>query len=291
MLSMTGYGDGKCQRHGKQISVLANSVNRRQLDLRISLPRALAFLERDFRERLKHQIQRGVVTVLVDYCEEGGELRETRLNLPLAKSCWRHLQTLQQELGLDKGPTLGDLLAVPEIFTLGASELPEDELRSMALEALDAAIAGLMASRKTEGEALQADLEQRRRNLAEILDQISALAPRVPQHYREKLLQRLREFDAKLPVDDDRLLKEVLYFADRADVTEEITRLASHLEQMRQIFAAAGPVGRKLEFVVQELMREINTVGAKGSDQEIAVCAVEFKSELERIREQVQNIE
>lgn len=291
MLSMTGFGAGECRRHGKLVKVMASSINRKQADFRISLPRELAFLERDVRDQLKACVQRGAVNVVVELCDEDGVAAKTHVNLELAKSCWANLQALRRELGIAEPPTLRDLLAMPEIFTVGAPPLPEADLRELALTALTAALAGLCATRRGEGAALQADLLERHARLGRILARVNAKAPDVPRYYREKLLQRLKEFGADLPVDDDRLAREVTFFADRADITEEITRLTSHLQQLAELLKADDSMGRKLDFLIQELSREINTLGAKASDKDIAVCVVDFKTELERIREQVQNLE
>ncbi len=291
MLSMTGYGSGESRRSGKQVNIVASSINRKQVDFRVSLPRELMFLEPDIRDVLKSRINRGAVNVLVDFTDEGGTPTETQLNLPLARSCWQNLMTLQEELKIAEPPTLKDLLAVPDIFTLGAPPLPEEELRAMTMEALTETMTGLMKTREVEGKALQQDLIARRKTLKDVLAGILELAPRVPVAYREKLEQRLQEFKADVPFEEERLLKEVMLFADRADITEETTRLASHLDQMLTLFDADGVIGRKLDFLIQEMVREINTIGSKCSDQDIAIAVVDFKTELERIREQAQNIE
>ncbi len=291
MYSMTGYGNGQCKRHGKKITVMASTINRKQMDLRISLPKELLQFEQEFRKRVTRDIHRGAVTVLVDFTDEAGIPTNAAVNIPLAKSLWESLKTLKQELGVEQELKLTDLLAVPEVFMVGAPEISEAELLSMAMEALEPAITGVMETREEEGNALHEDIVQRRENLVAILREIEKLAPRVPEIYRNRLNARLAELDGEIGVDDERILKEVMFFGERSDVTEETIRLASHLEQMLHLFDTEGPIGRKLDFLIQELVREINTIGSKATDKDIAMQVVEFKAELERIREQVQNIE
>ena len=287
---MTGFGHGECRRHTKQVIVNLSSVNRKQLDIRLSLPSELLQCEPELRSCVKDTISRGAIQAQFTFGSED-PANTVSINIDAARSCWEQLKKLEEELGLENTLTIRDLLNIPDIFFAGAEEIDQDELTSMCLEAITSALEALIVSRSKEGEAMRTDLVQRQENLCGFLNKIEKLAPSVPKEYKERLQKRLQDIDKDLDFDEDRLLKEVMFFADRSDISEEVTRLNAHLPQMLELLNSDGVIGRKIDFLIQETVREINTIGSKAANSDIARYVVEFKTELERIREQIQNIE
>jgi uncharacterized protein (TIGR00255 family) len=290
MLSMTGFGNGETVRDGRKLSVVVNTVNRKQLDVRLTLPRELAHKEADIRKRINTVLSRGAVTFCAEF-DVDEQPSTVGINLPLAKDLWRQMNVLREELGVAEDLKMSDLFSVPEIFAIGGTDLSVEDMESMLEEAVTPALDALVESRKREGEALKVDVTQRRQILVDLFEKIKATVPQVPGLYRERLLARIKEFDAKLEIDEERLIKEVLIFADKSDVSEEMTRLESHLDQMDGMFQLDDSVGRKLDFLIQEMGREINTTGAKAAHKDVTKLVVDFKAELEKIREQIQNVE
>lgn len=291
MHSMTGFGRGEAVHQGLAIIAQVSSVNAKRNEVRLSLPRELNCAEPAIRKRVGQRIARGVLRVGIEFDGRDAGARNVKADLPLARGYVGELERLNRELGLDQQVLLRDLLLVPDLFAVAGPDLGQAELEALVLEALDAALDALIAMRGEEGEALARDLEERCQLLAGMVDKIAAWAPDLPAQYRQRLLERIERLAADVALDNDRLMQEVALFADRCDVSEEITRLRSHLEQMKAIFAADGSVGRKLDFLIQEVFREINTIGSKVNHLDTAHCVVDFKTELERIREQAQNVE
>ena len=291
MLSMTGYGTAEEHHNGLVLTMLVNSCNRKQTDFRISLPPELQFAEPNIRQHLGHHVKRGMVNVQVELSSESEATTELHINRPLARSLWKDLQELCRELELPDKPGLQHLLSAPEVLAPGMQLPPPETLMDMLTSALEKAVEGLIETRRQEGAHLKQDFKERLEKLHEILARIRAQAPRVPRYYGEQLRQRLDEHLPDLPVDEDALLREVALVAERCDITEEITRLQSHLEQFEPLLENDGVIGRKMDFLVQELFRETNTIGSKAHDSLIATAIVDFKTELDRIREQARNIE
>ena len=293
LMSMTGRGAGAAAGRLGRVEVELSSVNRKQLDIDVGLPRGLASFAARVQARLQARLSRGRVT---------GELRVTwaaaaqaagaRVDLGLAQAHVAALRAAAKKLGLPDDLKASALLALPGLVTLEHGEQDLEALWPVAERALDAALAKLQAMRRREGAALGRDLRARVAALRRLAAEIGARAPAVAAAYRANLQQRIAE---ALPgadlAGDERLLKEVALFADKADITEELVRLASHLDQAGGLLRAGGVVGRALDFLAQELGREINTVGSKANDGEITRRVVAFKAGLEQFREQVQNIE
>lgn len=291
MLSMTGYGNGSSIQPEGQVRARITSVNRKSLDLRFAMSREFFFLEPALRALVTQRINRGAVQLQVEITLNPDtspriEIDRAAIHTLLAKG-----KQLQQELSLAEPLQLRDLLGIPGIVSSKPAALPEKQLIAMACDATKQALTELRNMQNREGQELKNDLVQRCAVLTDLVQTVKQAAPRALNAYREKLHQRVAELLDEISLDDERLFKEVVFYADRSDITEELIRLGSHLQQMNELFNADGPVGRKLDFLIQEMGREINTIGSKSSDQTLAMAVIEFKTELERIREQIQNIE
>jgi uncharacterized protein (TIGR00255 family) len=271
--SMTGFGNASFAADSGPFELEVRSVNHRHLDVRVRVPRALAWLEHDFRAHIQERFARGKFDCTVT-TPEGASPREE---------------------GVSGELDVADLLALPGVARLVESNAPEDALRGAAFAALGVALDGLSAMRSAEGEALERDLLARLARVAELADALEERSGLVQESVRERLRKRARQLESETGVmDEARLHQEIVIAADRLDITEEIVRLRSHVDQFRELLGAGAPgspVGRRLEFLLQELGREANTIGSKSSDAPIAHAAVEFKTEFERLREQVQNVE
>ncbi|MBI5819926.1 MAG: YicC family protein [Verrucomicrobia bacterium] len=292
MKSMTGYGRGECSRHGVKITVELNSVNRKQSDITINLPRELIELEPRIRDLINARVARGRLNVAVGYHPGSDRPRaQVQVNTAVAKAYLQATRKLHRELGVDGSITLDSLLRAPGVVSVIETELEAASLGPLVETALNHALDRLVKMREREGKHLAADLNKRLNLIGESVAKIRVEAPNVVKRYQQQLHARIKASGVELPLDDERLLKEVVIFADRADITEELTRLASHLDQFAGCLASGQPVGRTLDFLSQEMGREINTIGSKANDIAITQTVVTLKAELEKIREQVQNIE
>ena len=290
---MTGYGRGECARNGFKLTVELASVNRKQGEISVVLPRELEVLEAQIRDVINRSISRGRLTARVTlHAAEGRASGHVRLNAPLARAYVRELKHLARELKLT-GPITLDLLArAPGVFETGEELADAEDFWPAVEKALEQGLAALLQMRQREGAHLARDLSKRIGIMRKSAALIQKRAPEVQQRYREQLLQRIQNAGVSAPADDDeRLLKEIVYFADRSDISEELTRLQSHFQQFDDCLAAKEPVGRTLDFLAQEMNREINTIGSKANDSQIARAVVTLKAELEKFREQAQNVE
>jgi uncharacterized protein (TIGR00255 family) len=289
---MTGYGRGECARGGFKFSVELNSINRKQSDIAINLPKELVELEPRIRDGINAQLSRGRINAVVAYHRSAAQAAEqVELDEPLALAYLKAIQRLQKKTKLTGAITLDTILRAPGVLKLAEAELDADALWPSVETALNQALAQLVKMREKEGRFLAEDLRHRLDLLAAGVARIRAVAPDTIKRYREQLQARIREAGLEVPLEDERLLKEVVFFADRCDITEELTRLDSHFQQFRDGLNATTPVGRTLDFLSQEMNRELNTIGSKANAAEISQEIVKLKAELEKIREQVQNIE
>ncbi len=288
---MTGFGAGRGEAGGEAISVELRSVNGKFCEVKPRVPRELSALEPELVKTIKARISRGVIDAFVRREAGGARGPAPRADLPLAAAYAKALRDLKDSLGLAGEPTVQDLAAMEGVIAIGDTA-PDPQAAATALQqALLAAIDALDQMRRREGEALARDLSARLDAIEKGAREVSLLAPLQVNAVRERLATRIAELTRGVSLDPARLAQEVAVFADRTDVTEELTRLASHLAQARGLISSQAPAGRKLEFLVQELNREINTIGSKSQHAGIAGMVVELKAELERIREQVQNVE
>ncbi len=285
MNSMTGFGRGEAVTEGVIWRAEISSVNRKALELVVSLPRDVADLETPLRNRLAENLSRGRVQCNVTADRGAGTGATLRLDESLARQYASHLH----KLGF--GTEVSDPARWPGVFSLEQTGLSAEQSRPFIEQAVDAALAHLLAMRRTEGANLKDDISMRLDSLATMLQAARESSPQIVTRYRETLRQRLADAGLPLPLDDERLLKEIALFADRCDISEELTRTESHIAQFRQYMGSGEPAGRALDFLCQELSREWNTTGSKANDAALAQTVVRAKTELERIREQVQNIE
>jgi uncharacterized protein (TIGR00255 family) len=288
---MTGYGRGETDHAGTKFSVELNSVNRKQSDVVINLPRDLVELEPRIRQTINENISRGRTNVTISLHSGANGTRNLALNTELARSYLDAMQALQRELNAPGEITITTILQAPGVMRFPEEALNPKDAWPAVENALCAALADLIKMREREGKHLAKDLIHRLKAIRKKLKEVRALHPDVVKRYRAALLDRIQKAGLPLPSDDERLLKEITFFVDRADVSEELTRLESHLAQFAHHLRSKEPVGRTLEFITQEIFRELNTLGAKANDAAISQHVISCKAELEKIREQIQNLE
>jgi len=288
---MTGYGRGEAEGFGFRFLVELRSVNHRYSEIAVRLPKQYNLFEDQIRQRIQSTISRGRIDVYVTVENYETGKRKVVIDKELAFAYYNSLRELVQEFGFRDDLGVSILTRMPDIFTVEEETVPAEELWTVLEQALTQALDGLVLMRQAEGAKLQADLLQRADVILKRVADIERRAPLVVAEYREKLLKRITEMLGGVEVDQVRIAQEVALFADKSNVTEEIIRLYSHLAHFKDALTLSEPIGRKLDFMVQEMNREINTVGSKTGDIGIANQVVEVKSELEKIREQIQNIE
>jgi uncharacterized protein (TIGR00255 family) len=291
MRSMTGFGRGEAPLGGGVLAAEVKTVNGRHLDVRLRLPRELSAFEQPLRELSAGFFERGQVEVSVRMPAEGAGEPRIEVDLQAARAYAEGGARLSAELGLDSALPLAALLALPGVVRSLEPELEASELEGALRDAVEAGSRAALEMREREGRNLEQELRRRIEGLGTAVEAIEGAAGEVTKGLRERLERRLAALAPELELDPARLEQEVVLYADRMDVTEETVRLRSHLEQFRETLQARGPVGRKLEFLLQELGREVNTIGSKVSDAGITHRVVELKTELEKLREQVMNVE
>ncbi len=288
---MTGFGTGRASVDGEELTVELKSVNHKFCEVKARLPRELSTLEPLLVRLVKERIARGAVEVLVRRQTAAVPAMAPQVDLALAQEYRRAYAELARALSLPDEVTVRDVATQPGVMRLD-ERVVDLEKAARALEAaLGQALDHLTAMRRKEGEALAADLLKRIDQVEAMARRIFELSPRAVEEYRRRLEERIAELTRNAPVDPQRLAQEVAFFAERTDVAEELTRLLSHFEQFRALVSSPEPAGRKMDFLVQEMHREVNTTGSKSQHAEIAAQVVAMKAELERIREQVQNVE
>ncbi len=289
---MTGYGRGEASRDGIKITTEITSVNRKQSEITVYLPREIEPLEAQARAELNKRIARGRVTVKVGLHAAEALPGQVEVNTAVAKAYVDGLRKLARELKIDDKISLEALVRLPGVLGAGDDISEAEKLWPVLEQALAAALDALVKMRLKEGAHLAKDLQGRIKVMRKGVATIKAAAPEMVKRYREQLQQRIANAGLPLPTEEDeRLLKEVVYFADRSDISEELARLQSHFKQFDDCAKTEEPIGRTLDFLAQEMNREINTIGSKAQDSEIAREVVQFKAELEKFREQVQNVE
>ncbi|MFA6294468.1 MAG: YicC/YloC family endoribonuclease [Victivallales bacterium] len=293
MNSMTGYGfsEHRCDS-GVTFSVEVFSVNKKNLELRVSLPKEALQLEPFVRQIASKRLSRGFITIRINIKAEESFLKDSvKINEPLAHVYLKKIRNLQERHDIPGEMGIADIIRLPGVIEddLESSEFMKKE-EDLGIS-VNAALDKLVEMRVREGESLKNDIESRISLLESIVAKVKPMADRIPELQKEQLLKRLNESGLQVDSGDERLLRELVIFSDKSDVTEEITRLKSHFKQFREFMGKAEPCGRSLDFLTQELQREITTVGNKALQSEITPLIVEFKTELEKIREQIQNIE
>ncbi|MHB1421328.1 MAG: YicC/YloC family endoribonuclease [Bacillota bacterium] len=289
--SMTGYGKGEATGAGKGITAEIKSVNHRFLEIVVRMPRQYSFLEERVRKAIKERVTRGRLDVFLSLEDVEEKKGQVKVDKDLAIAYHSSLKELAQILGISEDFGVFQIAQLPDVLV---SLEKEEDIESVALvleQSVARAAEQLHKMREEEGANLRADLLERRQRLLQLTQEIEGRTTVVADEYRDKLTLRIQQLLGEVEVDPQRLAQEVVFFADRSNINEELVRLASHLQQMDEFMRAPESVGRKLDFLVQEMLREVNTIGSKANDLSIIQKVVEAKSEIEKIREQVQNIE
>ena len=289
--SMTGYGGAKDEVKSILVSAELKSVNNRHLDTSVRLPKSCLFAEESVRNAVKSAISRGKVDVFINVDTSHADEVSIAVNEPLAAAYVRAAHEVFDKFGVADDLTASRLLRMPEVISTERSDTDKDDLLEAIGTVLSAAISQFDEMRSREGDKLCSDIRDKLDNLERMTGLVEARSPETVKEYREKLTARMTEVLGEAGVDEARILQEAAIYADRIAVDEETVRLRSHIAQFRLMLEGGSPVGRKLDFLVQEMNREINTTGSKCSDSEIANTVIAMKAELEKIREQIQNIE
>ena len=289
--SMTGYGRAVETVGGREFTVEIRSVNNRYLDCSVRLPRILSFAEDAVKQAVKTSVSRGKVDVYISVHTEGGEEVSVSLNKNVLEGYLTAMRQMVTEFGITDDISVSVASRLPDVFTVEKPEVDEEQLLSDLMGVVNKALEGYDAMRCAEGTALDRDLRSRGQTILEFVSKVEAGNGKTVADYRTRLENKLREVLENTAIDESRILTEAAIFADKVAVDEETVRLRSHLEQMNNMLTTGGAVGRKLDFLLQEMNRESNTIGSKCTDVELARIVVDIKAELEKIREQTQNIE
>ncbi|MDL2235482.1 YicC family protein [Christensenellaceae bacterium OttesenSCG-928-L17] len=289
--SMTGYGRGYRNVDGREITVELKSVNHRYLDISMRMPRHLLFLEDAFRKQLQTALSRGHVDIYIHYRNTRSDAKTIVPDIALIGQYLHTAEEVSAQYGIRNDMTASAVMRLPDAMNIVEEEEDRDAVLALTQEATALALDALIQMREAEGERLYADFRQRAATVLALAAQIEARAPLVVEEYAKKLTERIAAAVKDVAVDSARLATEIALFSDRASIDEEITRLKSHVTQMLETLDAEEPAGRKLDFVVQEMNREFNTIGSKANDAQLTNAVIAGKGEIEKIREQVQNIE
>ena len=288
---MTGYGRAVETVNGREFTVELRSVNNRYLDCSVRLPRMLSFAEDAVKQAVKGSISRGKVDVFITVRSEAGDEVQVTLNKAVLQSYLAAMHQMVDEFGVQDDISVSAVSRLPEVFVIEKPQVDEDQLMADLMSVVTKALEGYDAMRCTEGEALDKDLRSRGETILELVSQVEAGNSKTVSDYRLRLEAKIKEVLANTAIDESRILTEAAIFADKVAVDEETVRLRSHLKQMNTMLTNGGAVGRKLDFLLQEMNREANTIGSKCTDVALARIVVDIKAELEKIREQTQNIE
>ena len=289
--SMTGYGRAVETVNGREFTVELRSVNNRYLDCSVKLPRSLSFAEETVKQAVKATISRGKVDVFITVHSEGAADVKVTLNAAMVEGYLAAMKQMVADYGVQDDISVSVISRMPEVFTVEKPEVDEEQLLADLMSVVKQALANYDAMRAAEGKALEADLRSRGNTILELVSQVEAGNGQTVIDYRTRLENKLKEVLANTSIDESRILTEAAIFADKVAVDEETVRLRSHLEQMNTMLSGGGAIGRKLDFLLQEMNRESNTIGSICSDVRLARIVVDIKAELEKIREQTQNIE
>jgi len=289
--SMTGYGRVEAIFDGRNIAVEAKSVNHRFLEISLRTPAALYPLEMEYKKKIGERFKRGRIDVSIRLEGDGTETSKVNLNMEVARDYFDVLTRLKNEFNMTEPVSLKNLIGFRDIFTPPAETKLEDDFLNQVEKTLQEALSMLVNMRQDEGIVLFSDMQMRLHAIGETMETIRSRAPQIVLEYQKRLSERIKELTAGFELDPARLAQEVAIMADRCDITEEIVRMQSHIGQFEALLQSDEAEGRKIDFLLQEMNREINTIGSKGNDVDIARQVIEAKSELGKLREQAQNIE
>jgi len=290
--SMTGFGRGEAQAQQKKFLIELKSLNHRYLDINIKMPKILNYLEEKIRQRIKDAVKRGRIEVFISYEKIGESDVKVTPDITLAKLYLDALREIGNKLLVVDDITISSLVRYPDILVIDKKEEDEDEIWKSLSESLDIALQKLIFMREAEGRQLKEDFLKRLDIIGDMIKEIEDRSPQILQEYRQRLLERMKELFVEGPsIDEGRILLEAALFADKSNITEEIVRFHSHIRQFKIILEEDDSVGRKIDFLIQEMNREVNTIGSKANDLQVTNIVINLKSELEKLREQIQNIE
>lgn len=289
--SMTGFGRCEVMEGNRKFTVEMKSVNHRYLDVNIKMPKKLNFFESSIRNELKNYIQRGKVDIFIAYEDFSENNVSVKYNKETASAYFRYLNQMAEDFGLENDVRVSSLSRYPEVFSMEEQTMDEEELWKELQRAMKGAAEGFVETRIREGENLKNDLIGKLDGMLEHVEFITERSPQIIAEYKQKLSEKVQELLEDTKIDENRLLMEVTIYADKVCVDEELVRLRSHIEATRSALIEGGSIGRKLDFIAQEMNREANTILSKTGDLEISNRAIELKTEIEKVREQIQNIE
>lgn len=289
--SMTGFGRFEASEGDRKVTVEIKSVNHRYLELGIKIPKKLNFLEGDIRNELKNYVERGKVDVFITYENLGVGNECVKYNSVLAKEYFDCYAKISEELGIDNDIKVSHIMRSPDVISLESEADDEEIIKSLVIQAIDGAAEHLVESRSAEGERLKTDLISKLEHMILNVAFITEKSPVIVAEYKEKIATRIHELLEDNQIDEARIVQEVTMFADKVCVDEELVRLDSHIKAMKDALNAGGTIGRRLDFIAQEMNREANTTLSKTTDAEISERAIELKTDIEKVREQIQNIE
>ena len=289
--SMTGYGKGIAENSDARVTIEMKSVNHRYLDLNIKLPKKLNFLESTIRNKISESVFRGKVDVYITLNEHSDACYQVSINDAIAQKYYDSISAMADKLGIDNDMKASSISRLPDVIELEEMEADEDSLKVLVLEALDACVAQFVDSRIAEGNRLETDLIAKMDEMLVLVDRLEARSPQIIEEYRARLKTKVSELLEDTHIDEARVAQEVVIYADKICIDEEMVRLKSHVSETRGVFDLDKEVGRKLDFLAQELNREANTILSKSTDVEIADIGITLKTLIEKVREQIQNIE
>lgn len=288
--SMTGFGRAKLEKEAREYIVEIKTVNHKYNDIAIKMPKTISYLEENIKKLISKEIHRGKVEVCISFINNSTEGKNIKINTEIAKLYIQELKQLAKETGIAENINLMEITKLPDVLNI-QNETEDKTIEDELTIAVNQAIEALLTMRKNEGEKIEIDLRKRIEILSEKIDQISSLSTGLVEEYVVKLEARIKELLNTDVIDQNRLAQEIVIYSDKCSIEEEITRLKSHFVQFNNFLNQDTPVGKKLDFIVQEMNRETNTIGAKANKLEITNLVVDMKTEIENIREQIQNIE
>lgn len=291
--SMTGFGRCRTVLHGREISVEIKSVNHRFFEFSCRTPKGYGFLDDKLKTLVNSRVSRGKIDMFVTVGTAEDTPAEVKINHSLVSGYINAMKEISETYGIENDMTVTALSRFPDVYTVSKAEENEEEITADVLEAANTALDSFIAMREAEGEKMKADISGRAKVILDIVDEIDERSPQTVKEYEERLLDRINRtlLDYNINIDEQRVLTEVAVFADKVAVAEETVRLRSHFAQLSKIMESQKPIGREIDFIIQEMNREANTIGSKVQDAEIAHKVVKIKSEIEKMREQIQNIE
>ncbi len=289
--SMTGYGKGIAENSDARVTIEMKSVNHRYLDLNIKLPKKLNFLESTIRNKISESVFRGKVDVYITLNEHSDACYQVSINDAIAQKYYDSISAMADKLGIDNDMKASSISRLPDVIELEEMDADEDSLKTLVLEALDACVAQFVDSRIAEGNRLETDLIAKMDEMLVLVDRLEVRSPQIIEEYRARLKTKVSELLEDTHIDEARVAQEVVIYADKICIDEEMVRLKSHVSETRGVFDLDKEVGRKLDFLAQELNREANTILSKSTDVEIADIGITLKTLIEKVREQIQNIE